>query len=263
MNSPPLLVLGGLLAGALGGFLGIGGGIVLMPLLRFLLELQPADAAGTCIVAVFCTALGGSYRHLRQGQLRLGSLAALIVSGAAASSLCSLAFGHFAQRGRWLDLGIGLVFCLVAARMIATGWPGAARSTTVAAPQAVDNEVRGPLALKLVIGVAAGGLPGLLGIGTGGILVPAFTFLLRTPVKTAMAASLTCYVFTAAISSAFKLAQGHVVLAAALPLCLGTLVGSNLGALLNRRARAGVVQIAFGLVFVFVALRFIASFLGV
>jgi len=106
-------------------------------------------------------------------------------------------------------------------------------------------------------------LPGLLGIGTGSILVPAFTFLMRTPVKTAMAASLVCFSFNAAISSAFKLAQGYVVLDVALVLCLGTLIGATLGAGLNRRFPSGTIKIGFGLVFGYVALKFILAFMGV
>jgi len=252
-----LLFGGGLCGGTLGGFLGLGGGIVLMPLLRFVVGLSPAETAGTCITAVFCTTLGGSYRHLRQGQLRPWSIAPLIAAGAAASGLCSLAFGTLARRGNALDLGIGLVFLAIAARMLAT-----AGARAPARRPAADNAVRGPLPLKLAVGAAAGALPGLLGIGSGGILVPAFTLLLRTPVKTAMAASLCCYVFTSAISAAFKLWQGYVVFGTAAPLCLGTLVGANLGAMINRRARSRVVQQIFGGVFLLVALRFIISFAG-
>lgn len=256
-----LLMAAGLAAGLLGGYLGIGGGIILMPVLRFLVGLPPALAAGTCIVAVLFTSVGGSYRHLRQGHLALGSIVPLIISGAAASGFCSLVFGCLAHRGAWIDLGIGLVFSLVSARMIAAGWPGA--SSWSAQETGHDNVVPGPLAMKVGIGLTAGGLPGLLGIGTGGILVPAFTFLLGAQVKTAMAASLTCYTFTAAISAAFKLWQGFVALGIALPLCLGTLVGSSLGAVLNRRSRSGLIQLLFGAVFLLVSLKFFTSFAGV
>ncbi|MCK4342583.1 MAG: TSUP family transporter, partial [Phycisphaerae bacterium] len=58
----------GLAAGALGGLLGIGGGIVLIPFLRFYVGLSPVYAAGTCVLAVFCTTLSGSYRHHKLGQ---------------------------------------------------------------------------------------------------------------------------------------------------------------------------------------------------
>jgi len=259
----PLLLSGGLLAGALGGLLGIGGGIVLMPLLRFVVGLSPAYAAGTCVVAVFFTTLGGSYRHYRLGHLNLRSIVPIIVSGAVASAVFSLAFVYLAQwgRGRWLDFGVGIVFALISARMIAEGIPGLATKSADQPP--AGTAIAGSLPQKLAIGGAAGVLPGLLGIGTGGILVPAFTFLLSAPVKTAVAASLTCFCFNALISSGFKFAQGYVDPSVAFPICLGTLIGANLGALLNKRFAPGSVKLAFGLVFSCVSLKFILSAFGV
>ena len=58
MSDVLLLLAGGLLAGVLGGLLGLGGGIILMPLLRFGAGLSPAYAAGTCVIAVFFTTRG-------------------------------------------------------------------------------------------------------------------------------------------------------------------------------------------------------------
>jgi uncharacterized membrane protein YfcA len=249
-----VLLAGGLLAGTLGGFLGIGGGIVLMPLLRLVLGLPPVEAAGTCILAVFFTTLGGSYRHYRRGNLHLPSLAPVILAGVLASALFSLLFQVVVRRPQWFDLGIGLVFLLVAARMVAEGLTGLAarqRGTATGTP------VRGTAAQKVGIGAAAGMLPGLLGIGTGGILVPAFTFLLRTPVKIAMAASLACFCCNAFVSAGFKVGQGHVALGMALPACVGTFAGATVGATLNRRSRSRALILLFGLFFAWVAVRFL------
>ncbi len=232
-----------------------------MPLLRFFVELSPPYAAGTCILAVFFTTLGGSYYHLRHGNLNLRSILPLIVSGSLACVIFSFLFQYLARSDQWLDLGIGLVFCVISVRMIADGIPGLHKRK--GEQHVGDNVVRGTLAQKTVIGASAGVLPGLLGIGTGSILVPAFTYLLRTPVKTAMAASLACFSFNAAISSTFKMAQGYVILDVALLLCLGTLIGAPLGAALNRRFSSSTVQIVFGVVFAYVALKFILSFFGV
>jgi len=254
------LVLGGLLAGTLGGLLGIGGGIVLMPLLRFVVGLSPSRAVGTCIIAVFCTTLGGSYRHYRLGHVNLRSILPVILSGAAATGAFSMIFVRLARQEHWLDLGIGVIFSLISARMIAEGIPGLLKAR---ARETNGNGVRGSLLQKVTIGAAAGVLPGMLGIGTGGVLVPAFAIMLRAPIKTAVAASLTCFCSNALISSAFKLAQGFIHLDTALPICLGTFVGANLGALLNRRASSGVVKLIFGLVFTYVSLKFILSFFGV
>ena len=105
-------------------------------------------------------------------------------------------------------------------------------------------------------------MPGGSSSGTGGVLVPAFTFILGAPIKRAMAASLVCFCSNAAISATFKAAQGFIDLQVALPICAGTLIGENLGALLNRRCSSAAVRLLFGLVFAYVALKFIFSFCG-
>ena len=252
-----LLAAGGLIAGMLGGLLGIGGGVVLMPILRFGVGLPPAEAAATCVIAVFFTTLGGSYRHYKMGHIRLRSIAPVMTAGLLASAGFSLLFPVFARRGGWLDLGIGLVFLLVSSRMIIEGMPGLIKRAPEPARQ---NRVEGPLAHKLSIGAASGALPGLLGIGTGGILVPAFAFLLKTPIKTAAAASLACFCCTAAVSSVFKYTQGYVDLHFALPLSLGTFLGANLGAIVNRHFPSPGLKLLFGTVFTLVAIRFLLSF---
>ena len=108
----------------------------------------------------------------------------------------------------------------------------------------------------------AGALPGLLGIGTGVILVPTFTYILGASIRIAMASSLICFSVNALISSTFKWYQGFIDLNVALPICLGTLLGASFGARLNKIFSSGVLRIAFGLVFCYVALKFILSFMG-
>jgi len=254
-----IMLGGGLAAGVLGGFLGLGGGIVLIPLLRFGAGMSPAQAAGTCVLAVFFTTLGGSYRHFRLGNLQIRPAVPVIAAGTVAVVVASLSFHHLATRGYWLDLGIGIVFSVIAIRMLGEGVFGLRKSPPRA--EAYDG-IRGPLATKLGIGAVAGTLPGLLGIGTGSILVPAFTYLLKTPIKVAIAVSLMCFCLNALISSSFKLAQGYIDLERALPVCLGTLIGANIGVLLNGRFSSGVIKLVFGIVFGFIALKFVVSYLG-
>lgn len=246
----------GLAAGLLGGLLGLGGGIVLMPVLRFVIGLPAPFAAGTCILGVFCTTLAGSLRHHRLGHVHLPSLWPVIVSGTAATVCFSLLFAVLARRGPWIDAGMGLVFLLVAGRMLRDGLarrPGPTETT------ARGGRVDGSISKKAGIGLVAGALPGLLGIGTGAILVPAFHWFLRAPIKVATGSSLACFAINALVSSGFKWAQGYVDLAVAIPICLGTVVGSTLGAQLNRRFPPARIKIAFGILFALVALRFLAS----
>lgn len=255
-----LIMIIGVLAGMLGGMLGIGGGIVIMPVLRYGLGLPPAVAAGTCIVAVFFTTLGGSYRHFRLGHINFKSILPLITVGAVSTIVFSFGFLYLASRERWIDLGVGIVLAAVSARMILEGLPG--RITNRLQGEGKDG-IYGNLGKKAFLGGAAGVLPGLLGIGTGAILVPAFTFLFDASIKVAMGSSLACFAANAFCSSVLKASQGFVSVEVVIPICIGTLIGSNIGATLNRRFPSALLKLIFGLVFTYVSLKFILSFFGV
>ncbi len=254
-----LVLVTGMGAGLVGGLLGLGGGIVLIPVLRLGLDFPAGLAAGTTIVAVFFTTLGGAIRHHKNGHIDWVSIGPVIGAGALATLLFSLLFPALATRESWLDLGIGLVLCGVALRMILGSLPGARSfgfSMTV-------EPGPGHLPQKLAIGAAAGVLPGLLGIGAGAILVPAFRLLLRWPIRVAMGSSLACFAVNALISSALKGTQGYVDLPTALPAGLGAFLGATLGATLNRRFPSRLLQLLFGAVFSYVALKFVLVSFGV
>jgi len=248
---------GGILAGVLGGLLGIGGGIVLMPILRFFVGLSPAVAAGTCIIAVFFTTLGGCFRHQKLGHVKIRSILPIIIAGGVSTILFSLFFLYFTQRERWLDLGTGFVFSLISLRMIIEG---SRDLTGKRVKEGIESEIRGSTWGKLTIGGIAGILPGLLGIGTGAILVPAFALFLKAPIKIAIGSSLTSFSVNAFFSALLKFFQGFVCLPVALPICLGTLIGSNIGAVLNKRFPPPVLKILFGLAFSYVSYQYILIF---
>jgi uncharacterized membrane protein YfcA len=254
-----VLLATGFLAGILGGYLGIGGGIILMPVLRFIVGLSAPLAAGTCIMGVFFTTLGGSYRHFRQGNVGLRPIWPILLGGGGATLLCSFLFPQLARHGRLLDLGIGLVFSSIAIRMMV-------ESISQSAHHRMKNPssgwAEGGRVQKGAIGALGGIFPGLLGIGTGVVLVPTFKYILRMSIKSAMATSLACFCFNAFLSATTKLVQGFVDLQVALPICIGTLSGANLGAILNKRSRSRTVKFLFGLLFAFISLKFVLAFFG-
>jgi uncharacterized membrane protein YfcA len=124
------------------------------------------------------------------------------------------------------------------------------------------NKIEGSLLGKFAIGGIAGILPGFLGIGTGAVLVPAFALILRAPIKIAIGSSLTCFCANAFLSSVFKFFQGFTMLEVAVPLCIGTLIGSSIGAILNKRFPSAVLKIMFGVVFLYVSFKYILLFFG-
>lgn len=251
-----VLCLSGLAAGTLGGLLGIGGGILIMPLLRFVMKLPPATAAGICIVAVFFTTIGGSVKHFKLGHIELRSILPVMITGFISTIIFSLVFVYVSGKDKWLDLGMGVVFSVVALRML---WEGIVDALQKRIQPQTGRGVPGSVSSKMFIGGFAGVLPGLLGIGTGAVLVPAFAIVLNAPIKVAIGSSLACFSLNALVSSLFKLSQGHVRFSFLVPLCLGTFLGSRFGATLNGRFSSGVLKIFFGLLFVYVALKYLFS----
>ena len=254
------LLLVGLGAGCVGGLLGLGGGILLMPVLRFGLGLPPPMAVGTCIVGVFCTTFAGGWRHYCLGHVNIRSLMPVITAGIISSAVCSLIFIKVVDKGGWIDLSLGMVFALVALRMIRAGLRRRhSREDFIPG----KNSVEGAVFQKSLIGSVAGMLPGMLGIGTGAILVPTFTMMLHAPIKVAMGSSLVCFAMNALISAGFKWHQGFVDWRVGIPICLGALGGSMIGARLNKHMPTSVLKILFGVVFIYIAAKFILSSKGI
>lgn len=252
-----LLVFGGIMAGMLGGLLGIGGGILVMPILRFIVGLEPAYAAGTCVVAVFFTTLGGSLKHLRLGHIDFRSILPVIIAGLVSCLIFSMVFVYFTQKDVWLDAATGVIFSFVALRML---WEGIADYLHKISEPNPGTGIYGSMLAKISIGGVAGVFPGLLGIGPGAVLVPAFSFALNAPIKIAIGLSLACFSLNALVSSALKLSQGFVQINTLIPLCIGTLIGSRFGATLNGRFSSPFLKVLFGMVFVYVACKYLIVF---
>ena len=249
-----ILITAGMMAGMLGGLLGIGGGILIMPILRFGIGLDPAFAAGTCIVAVFFTTLGGSLEHFKLGHIDIRSILPVMIAGLLSSLAFSLLFVHFTEKDLWLDMATGVIFSWVALLML---WEGITDYRHKAYKEDPGTRIQGSMLGKISIGGVAGIFPGLLGIGTGAVLVPAFSFALNAPVKIAIGSSLACFSLNALISATMKFSQGFVQIPILVPLCIGTLIGARFGATFNERFSSPLLKILFGAVFVYVACKYL------
>ncbi len=254
-----LTFLTGILAGTLGGLLGIGGGIIVMPYLKFIIGLPIMYAAGTTVITVFFTTFGGTIKHHRLGHIHFRALIPIIASGAIMSIVFSLIFPHLRVVSRWINLGMGILFLIVSLRMIADAiW----LSNIMRSPPQ-DTSAKNKLWQKITVGAIAGALPGLLGIGSGAIFVPVFTFLFGMPIKVAIGSSLACFSINAFISSAMKAFQGFVYWDIAIPIAIGAFFGANIGAKLNKIFPSKVLRFLFGSLFLYVAIKFILLFWGV
>lgn len=190
----PLLPLG-LLAGLLSGLLGIGGGLLFAPLL-LALGLAPHQALATSTLAIVPTTLGGTWTHLRSGQLPWRAGLAIGLGAAAAALLCSQ-WGRL-WAGHWL-LALQAAMYLVLALVMGPRAQGAPPW----------RETPGLLAGLTAVGLVAGAATGLLGLGGGLLMVPLMVRLLQLPVHQAIRLSTLAVLVSASVAAPVFVVDGR------------------------------------------------------
>ncbi|MGH9158000.1 MAG: sulfite exporter TauE/SafE family protein [Acidimicrobiales bacterium] len=222
-----LTVVAGIVTGALSAAFGIGGAVVSTPAIR-LLGVSAALAVGTTLPSILPAAVSGTVRYARAGLVRwdvvlwtVGPGAPAAVAGARLSRAVP-GDGHALMVVTALLLGVG------AARMARAG----AKPAVPPIPVGVSVDRR----LVAAVGTAAGLLSGLLGVGGGIVMVPAFSEVLRLRLKSAIATSLACVGLLAVPATLTHWALGGIDWATAALLSLGVVPGARLGAAVATRA---------------------------
>lgn len=241
----------GVVVGAFGTIIGVGGGFILVPVLLLAYpDDDPATITSISLAVVFFNALSGSlgYARLRRIDYRTGLTFALatipgaIVGAAATNWLPRQAF----------DLTFGLLLIAVSiyigfqagptsGRRLASLRANAQRSFTDSAGVTYGYSFNRELGIS--ISFLVGFIASFLGVGGGFIHVPAMVGLLNFPAHVATATSVFVLMFTALTGSAVHivdgaLAEGWARMAA---LAVGVVAGAQIGARLSGRLPAGVI----------------------
>ena len=238
-----LLIASGVLAGIAGSLLGIGGGVVLVPVLvlGFGVPLEEAVPASLmCVVASSCAAAAG-YVENHLSDLRLGlTLELATVAGAI---LGGLAAGLIAPA--WLAIAFG-IFCLyVSLQMLVL--------LRVPREEPLESYTVQNLPLGIGGSLVAGGLSALLGVGGGPVKVPLMAYGMRVPFKVAAATSNLMVGVTGAASVAAYAFRGHLRLGLVAPLVVGVLAGAAVGSRFMLRVPTHVLKRVFAGVLLWVA----------
>jgi len=239
-----LLVILGFAAGLLGALTGIGGGVLLSPILALYFGIPIRQAIGTSLVAVITTSAASSSVHLQRHttDIRLGMTLELATSFGAA--VTAYLVGYF---NRNLLEGIFAAFLLYSAITLLRGGKLTPEDESSPAVAAVNGETVIPLyepkrySLGLAASLVAGALSGLLGIGGGPIKVPVMMIFMNVPLMVATATSNFMIGVTAAASAMVYYRRGDILVQIAAPLAVGVFVGSLLGARLAPRVHKKVV----------------------
>ncbi len=236
----------GLATGLLSGLMGVGGGIIAVPAMVGILHLKQHKAHGTSLAMMVMTATASAVAYFTRGQVDV-PLAVTLAVGTIGGSYLGAKIMPRVPAHR-LRLIFGAFIFLVGLRMVFS-WlePPTAHVDLVFSI--------GQIAVILALGLFAGALAGLLGIGGGVILVPAMAFLLGVDQHVAQGVSLVVIVPTAITGAMTHYRGGNVLPRLAVSLGTSAVVGGLIGSWLAGQLPATELRIGFGIFVVVVATR--------
>ena len=218
-----LLGLVGLGAGAglLGALLGIGGGLLITPLLTLLFGIPIEQAIAASLVAIIASSsvAASYYVQERLSDIRLGMVLELATTLGAISG--ALAAGLLSRR--WLTLIFSLFLLYAGSTLLRRALKPTPREEDL-----TDYQVR-RLPLGMGISYLAGNISGLLGVGGGPVKVPMMYLLMGVPLKVATATSNFMIGVTAAASAFIYYLRGDVLVHITAPVVVGVFLGSLAG----------------------------------
>ena len=239
-----LTLLLGVLTGVMSALFGVGGAMVSNPGVRAL-GAAPLVAVGTTLPSLLPGAISGTIRYQREGLVDWQVVAWVSTAGLPAVVGGALLSRVVPGDGHLLLLTIAVLLAFTAWRTVFAVLNGDDREEGNPSRAAAARVTAGWR--PAVIGVAAGLLSGLLGIGGGVIMVPAFTKLLRLSLKSAIATSLVCVGIFGVPATITHALLGHVDWRLAALLTIGVVPGARLGASLTIRIDERRLRLLVGL----------------
>ena len=264
------ILLSSILAGLLGSLTGLGGGVVIVPVLTILFHVDIHYAIGASLVSVIATSSGAAAAYVREGysNIRIGMF-------------LEIATTIGALFGAWLTTrvpthAIGIVFGVVllysayaSVRMkhnlhgIERPDPLATRLRMSGTMPEGDGGTEAYVAQRVPAGFSlmflAGSLSGLLGIGSGAVKVLAMDQAMRLPFKVSTTTSNFMIGVTAAASAGIYLSRGYIAPGLAMPVMLGVLGGSLVGSKILVHAEVRTLRIIFAFVIVALGLEMLVN----
>jgi uncharacterized protein len=262
-----LVWFGSFTAGLIGALTGLGGGVVIVPLLTSVFGVDIRYAVGASLVSVIATSLGAASTYIKKGytNLRLGMF--LEVATTFGAILGAIIATFVSVKALTIVLAVVLLYSAYLSQQPKLENPENDSSNSVAEffqlngtyPTADGlmsyqvNSVTGGFSVMFVAGV----ISGLLGIGSGAFKVLAMDQVMRIPFKVSTTTSNFMIGVTAAASAGVYLARGYIDPGLSMPVMLGVLPGAFLGARILVGAKTQVLRIIFSFVLVAMALKMV------
>lgn len=254
------LVLLGVVAGIMGGHLGIGGALVITPILLPLSAAHgiPEDVRyplvfSSTLLAILGTAISAGTSYARAGRVHWGAFKVISITGVLFSLLGSITASHSSPE---LLRNVFAIFAVASAIVLAS--PLKTHG---------GGEFHFHIFPFVVLGCVTGFVSAFIGVAGGVIMVPAMLLLIKVPAELTVGTSSIVGVVTSAVGvigyiisgwnvpNLPELTIGYVHLGYALPIAAGALIGGPIGSKINRGSSVKIFRFLFALYLVIVAVR--------
>jgi uncharacterized membrane protein YfcA len=280
----PVIIGLGFVVGLLSGLFGVGGGFLMTPLL-IMIGIPPTVAAASDANQIVATSASGTYAHYRLGNVDFKMGLYLLVGGVIGGTVGVRIIHLLRQLGN-ADFLIQITYVVMLGTVgsymfleslqsmraaAKPGAPSAGRKESIYArlvrslPMETRFE-RSGIVLSPVVPLFLGGFVGVLaaimGVGGGFIMVPVMVYLLRMPMHVVVGTSLFQILFTCANVTIMQAHANHTVdFVLALLLLLGSAVGAQVGAKVNKRLKADQLKIFLATIVLLVMLNMLFGLL--
>lgn len=262
-----IVLLGAFVAGLVGSLTGLGGGVIIIPLLTLVLGVDIHYAIGASIISVIATSSGSAAAYVKEGitNIRIGMFLEIATT---ISAIIGAVITVFINPG-YIAIIFGIILLFSAAMMIRKKVDHSDNDTS--GKLAVFFKLNGTYptengmknyAVHNVIGgflmmFVAGIISGLLGIGSGALKVIAMDNIMRIPFKVSTTTSNFMMGVTAAASAVVYLHRGQIDPGIAMPVALGVLTGATVGSKILVKTKTDKLKVIFAVVVAFLALQMI------
>ena len=260
-----LVWAGSLAAGFLGALTGLGGGVVLVPLLTIFFKVDLHYAIGASLISVIATSSGSAAAYVKEGfsNIRIGMF--LEIATTLGALLGAYLTAKVPPSAIAIIFGLMLMYSAYVARRTRPRTDVEIPPDPLATKLRMNgsfpdtsgirqyNVYRVPAGFGVMFG--AGALSGLLGIGSGALKVVAMDQTMKIPFKVSTTTSNFMIGVTAAASAGIYLTRGYIDPGLAMPVMLGVLIGSLLGTRVLVRTQTKLLRLVFSGVIVLLGIE--------
>lgn len=241
-------IICGLLGGFFGGLLGLGGGVIMIPLMTWLAKMTQHQAHGTSLVAIVFTAIVGAATYFIHGGIDW-KVALILAISATFTARFGARYAHSLPEKK-LKMAFGFFLVFVSTMLVVKGY--LPRTTWSFGPWA-------SVIVFLMIGLITGFVSGMMGVGGGGVMVPLMVVLGNIGQHMAQGTSLLAMIPASISGASTHYSLGNVKLGIAWGLIPGSLIGAYFGATAANHLPEFHLKIAFAAVGIWMGTKYIRA----